>query len=74
MDCVESFLLFQLNLVQKVKMAASHGLDDAVRQLCYDAVKSGEWAKLTKDEDLNAREHFGLDIYSRLVVPAIIEV
>lgn len=66
--------LFQLNFVQKVQKAASLDLDDAVRQLCYDAIKSGEFAKLTADGVLNARQQFGPDIYSRLVVPTIIEV
>lgn len=70
--CQEIIKDTQMNFSEKVIKAAELGLDDAVLELCYDAVKTGEWKSL-QEVGFDARKIFGQDIFCRLVCPAIIE-
>jgi hypothetical protein len=56
-----------------MQKAVTMGLKDAVRQLCYDSIKSNQWADLL-GRGFDARTTFGQEIYSKWVLPAIIEV
>jgi hypothetical protein len=56
-----------------MQKAVTMGLKDAVRQLCYDSIKNNQWADLL-GRGFDARTTFGQEIYSKWVLPAIIEV
>jgi hypothetical protein len=62
-----------LNFIQKVQKSANLHLNDAIRQLCYNVVKTGEW-ELLQGEGFDARECVGQKIYCNLILPSIVEV
>jgi len=64
---------FQLDFPQRVNKALQLGLDYAAKQMCYNAVKSGEWQNL-QEKGFNARDYFGDIFYYKIVIPTIIEV
>ncbi|KAL7079401.1 hypothetical protein ACQ4LE_001071, partial [Meloidogyne hapla] len=61
-----------LNFVEKVKKSAKLCLNNAIKQLCYNVVKTGEW-ELLQNEGFDARECFGQKIYCNYVLPSIVE-
>uniref|UniRef100_A0A915MCQ2 BTB domain-containing protein n=1 Tax=Meloidogyne javanica TaxID=6303 RepID=A0A915MCQ2_MELJA len=61
-----------LDFPQRVNKALQLGLDYAAKQMCYNAVKSGEWQNL-QEKGFNARDYFGDIFYYKIVIPTIIE-
>lgn len=70
--CQEVIKDTQKNFKDKVVKAAQLGLDSAIHELCYNAVKTGEW-KCLQEKGFDARKFFGQEIFCRFVCPAIIE-
>jgi len=63
----------ELNFIEKVKKSAKLGLNEAIKQISYNVVKTGEWEML-QNGGFDARECFGQKIYCNYVLPAIVEV
>uniref|UniRef100_A0A914LDW5 BTB domain-containing protein n=1 Tax=Meloidogyne incognita TaxID=6306 RepID=A0A914LDW5_MELIC len=61
-----------LDFPQRVNKSLQLGLDYAAKQMCYNAVKSGEWQNL-QEKGFNARDYFGDIFYYKTVIPTIIE-
>lgn len=63
---------FQIDFNKKVAGAAKLGLDEVVRELCYDAVKNACW-EAEQRQGVDYRKLFGNDVYFETVCPAVIE-
>ncbi|KAL7070314.1 hypothetical protein ACQ4LE_010591 [Meloidogyne hapla] len=61
-----------LDFPQIVKKSLQIGLDYAAKQMCYNAVKSGEWQNL-QEKGFDGRYYFGDIFYYKIVIPTIIE-
>ncbi|CAK5082403.1 unnamed protein product [Meloidogyne enterolobii] len=62
----------ELNFIEKVRKSAKLGLNEAIKQISYNVVKTGEWEML-QNGGFDARECFGQKIYCNYVLPAIVE-